>query len=90
MAADVHPTVLKWRSSMEGPIREHIVAAVFKRMIWREIAAMMEANPAVGELTSAFWDFYQQTHSTKYSSDQRQAKRLQTSPVRAARRQRAG
>lgn len=63
MAADVHPTVLKWRSWIEGPIREDIVGMIFRRMMWREIAGMMEANPAVGELPSVFWDFYQQTYS---------------------------
>jgi AbiU2 len=63
MAADVDATVAKWREWIEGPIRTDVVGMHFKRQIWREIAKIMDANPGVGELPSAFWDFYQETYA---------------------------
>ena len=61
--ADVDATVAKWRSWIEGPIRSDVVGMHFKRLIWREIAAMMNANPTVGEIPSAFWDFHQENYA---------------------------
>jgi len=63
VSAGVNATVAKWRSWVEGPIRADIVGMHFKRLIWREIGKMMEANPAVGEIPSAFWDFHQENYS---------------------------
>jgi hypothetical protein len=63
VSADVDATVAKWRSWIEGPIRSDVVSMHFKRLIWREVAAMMSANPTVGEIPSAFWDFHQENYA---------------------------
>lgn len=63
MSANLDATVAKWRSWIDGPIRSDVVGMHFKRLIWREIAAMMDANPTVGEIPSAFWDFHQENYA---------------------------
>lgn len=56
--------VAKWRSWIEGPIRTDVVSMHFKRMMWREVNAMLEANPPVAESPSAFWDFLWDNYAT--------------------------
>jgi hypothetical protein len=55
---EVDAIVARWRSWVEGPIRGDVVGMNFRRMIWREVNGMLEANPEVGQAPSAFWDFY--------------------------------
>lgn len=63
VSEDPDATLAKWRSWIEGPIRSDVVDMHFKRLIWREIAAMMDANPTVGEMPSAFWDFHKDSYA---------------------------
>lgn len=63
MTAELGATAAKWRSWIAGPIRSDVVGMHFKRLVWREIGAMMNANPTVGEIPSAFWDFHQENYA---------------------------
>jgi AbiU2 len=63
MTSDVGAQVAKWRSWIEKDIRSDVVGMHFKRMIWREVQEMVAANPEVGEVPSAFWDFYGENYA---------------------------
>jgi hypothetical protein len=56
--------VMKWRSWIEGPIAKDVLEMHLKRQIWREINDMLQANPKVGQVPSAFWDFHKSNYST--------------------------
>ena len=63
MTSDVGAQVAKWRSWIEKDIPSDVVGMHFKRMIWREVQEMVAANPEVGEVPSAFWDFYGENYA---------------------------
>jgi hypothetical protein len=63
VVSEVDAKVAKWRSWIEGPIRTDVIGMHFKRMIWRDVNAMAGANPEVGNVPSAFWDFYQENYA---------------------------
>lgn len=63
MTSDVGAQVAKWRSWIEKDIRSDVVGMHFKRMIWREVQEMVAANPEVGDVPSAFWDFYGENYA---------------------------
>jgi AbiU2 len=60
---DVHAEVAKWRSWIDEPIRNDVVDMHFKRLIWREVNQMVAANPEVGDVPSAFWDFHHDNYA---------------------------
>ncbi len=75
MTSDVGAQVAKWRSGIEKDIRSDVVGMHFKRMIWREVQEMVAANPEVGEVPSAFWDFYGEYAAAQAIAVRRQAGR---------------
>jgi hypothetical protein len=64
MADAIASEMAKWRSWIEGPIRSDVVNMHFKRMMWREVNSMLEANSTAAESPSAFWDFLWDNYAT--------------------------
>ena len=64
MADAVASEIAKWRLWIEGPIRSDVVDMHFKRMMWREVNLMLEANPTVAQSPSAFWKFLWDSYAT--------------------------
>ena len=54
----------RWRASIQGPIREDVIGMHFRRMMWREVRAMLEANATVAESPSVFWNFLWSNYAT--------------------------
>lgn len=59
MRSSVDADVAKWRSWIEDDIKHDVIDMHWRRLIWREVNQMLDDNPAVGQMPSAFWDFYQ-------------------------------
>lgn len=58
MSVEVVPEQLqKWRRWTGEDIYGDVREMHFRRMIWREVGKMLDANP-VGHVVSSFWDFY--------------------------------
>jgi hypothetical protein len=55
--------VQKWRTWIHEDIRHNLVGMYFRRQMWREVNAILLANPAVGQRPSSFWVFYQENYA---------------------------
>lgn len=63
MQSPVDADLAKWRSWIEKNIRDDVVDMYARRLIWREVNEMLDANREVSDAHSAFWDFQHQNYA---------------------------
>jgi hypothetical protein len=63
VCADLHVDVERWREWIRGPIRDDMIDMHFRRLIWKRVGEIAEANREVRNQGSAFWDFLRDTYA---------------------------